>query len=644
MCQDAPTRRPGKLACWVLAWMATAGTIQAQPPVPVPPNLRPDWRRIGGPSYELFLASPATGPVDRVWFPEDGERLFVRTASGRSFESDDLENWRLRPDLSPPGADGGLAAVASTLPEPGAAVRAADGFYARLYAFGSQVYRSDDGGDHWTNLTSFRGRSILGAAVNDLAVSPSDPDVLVAVNRYGVWRSADGGLSWIGLNDTLPNLPAQRLLNTPAGTRGARVLLSDGKAYEWAPGEKQSWQPVTDDPAVAEVTAREAASAQLGVPVTAIQLHGGYSYAGAMDGSLWVSSNQGGTWHLSRAGGGAPVEALSTLPDEPGTVFAAFGELPGGGGRARVLRSTDGGLTWEDLTGDLPPGPVHGLAAARGGGALYAATSAGIFFRPLDAALAVLPSHWTPMSENLPQAAVTDVRLDEAGNQLYIALEGYGVYSAPAPHRFLSVDVVNSADFSRRAAAPGSLLTVLGGRLVRAQAGLLEAPVLHATEAEAQIQVPFEIRGDSTQLALELARGRLTMDLPLQEVSPAIFVDRDGSPLLLDAASGVLLDALHPARGGARVQVLATGLGRVQPAWPTGMAAPLQQPPAVMARMRAYLNGAPIEVTRATLAPGYVGFYLVEVLLPSLVNAGPGELHLEAEGRVSNQVRIDLEP
>jgi uncharacterized protein (TIGR03437 family) len=248
------------------------------------------------------------------------------------------------------------------------------------------------------------------------------------------------------------------------------------------------------------------------------------------------------------------------------------------------------------------------------------------------------------MSENLPQAAVTDVRLDEAGNQLYIALEGYGVYSAPAPHRFLSVDVVNSADFSRRAAAPGSLLTVLGGRLVRAQAGLLEAPVLHATEAEAQIQVPFEIRGDSTQLALELARGRLTMDLPLQEVSPAIFVDRDGSPLLLDAASGVLLDALHPARGGARVQVLATGLGRVQPAWPTGMAAPLQQPPAVMARMRAYLNGAPIEVTRATLAPGYVGFYLVEVLLPSLVNAGPGELHLEAEGRVSNQVRIDLEP
>ena len=627
-----------------MAWVAATGAVQAQFPGSLPASLRPEWRRIGNPSYEVFLASAATGAVDRVWYSEDGERLFVRTGSGRSFESDDLENWRRRPELSSPGTNAGLAAVAATLPEKGATVRAADPFYARLYAFGGQVYRSDDGGRHWTNLTSFRGRSILGAEVRDLAVSPSDPEVLAAVNQYGVWRSVDGGLSWAGLNDRLPNLPVRRLLNAPAGTRGTTILLSDGQALEWAPGQKQSWQPVTDALSAREEAAREAAAARLGAPVTAILLHGDYSYAGSTNGSLWVSSDQGGTWRLSRPESGAPVEALYMLPDVPRVVFAAFGGLPGSDAGARVLRSMDGGLTWEDLTGDLPPGPAYGLTAGRGGEAVYVATSAGVFLRPLDAGLARQPAHWTPMSENLPQAAVVDVRLDEAGNQLYIALDGYGVYAAPAPHRFLKVDVVNSADFSRRAAAPGSLLTVLGGRLVRAQAGLMEAPVLHATEAEAQIQVPFEISGDSAQLALELTRGRLTMSLPLQEVSPAIFVDRDGSPLLLDGASGLLLDARQPARGGARVEILATGLGRVQPAWPTGMAAPLQQPPVVIAKMRAYLNGTPVEVTRATLAPGYVGFYLVEVLLPALVNAGPGELHLEADGRGSNQVRIDLEP
>jgi hypothetical protein len=41
----------------------------------------------------------------------------------------------------------------------------------------------------------------------------------------------------------------------------------------------------------------------------------------------------------------------------------------------------------------------------------------------------------------------------------------------------------------------------------------------------------------------------------------------------------------------------------------------------------------PLVVTRATLAPGYIGFYLVEAELPAVVDAGPAELYREA-GRV----------
>jgi len=223
-----------------------------------------------------------------------------------------------------------------------------------------------------------------------------------------------------------------------------------------------------------------------------------------------------------------------------------------------------------------------------------------------------------------------------------VAVDGFGVYAAPAPHRFIRVEVVNSADFSRRPAAPGSLLTVLGGRLVRARAGLQDVPVLHATDAE--IPDSGSVRGvrELRQLALELARGRLTLTVPLAEVSPAIFVDREGTALLLDAASGVLLDGQNPARPGARVQILATGLGKVSPPWPTGAAAPLSEPPSVSAKVQAWLDQSPIEVTRATLAPGYVGFYLVEVQLPPIVNGGAGELYLEAGGSQSNHVRIDL--
>jgi uncharacterized protein (TIGR03437 family) len=106
----------------------------------------------------------------------------------------------------------------------------------------------------------------------------------------------------------------------------------------------------------------------------------------------------------------------------------------------------------------------------------------------------------------------------------------------------------------------------------------------------------------------------------------------------------VLLDSAKPAHAGSRLQVLATGFGRVRPDWPTGLSAPLTDPPHVAATVHAYLDGSPIEVTQATLAPGYVGFYLIEIQLPRIANAGPAELILEAEGQQSNRVRLYIEP
>jgi uncharacterized protein (TIGR03437 family) len=60
--------------------------------------------------------------------------------------------------------------------------------------------------------------------------------------------------------------------------------------------------------------------------------------------------------------------------------------------------------------------------------------------------------------------------------------------------------------------------------------------------------------------------------------------------------------------------------------------------------VRAYLDREPTEVSRAVLAPGYIGFYLIEIQLPRIVNAGPAELYIEAEGQASNRVRLYIEP
>jgi uncharacterized protein (TIGR03437 family) len=130
----------------------------------------------------------------------------------------------------------------------------------------------------------------------------------------------------------------------------------------------------------------------------------------------------------------------------------------------------------------------------------------------------------------------------------------------------------------------------------------------------------------------------------VKEAAPAIFVDADGAPMIQDASSGLVVDAGTPLRAGEVIQVLATGLGRVTPDWPTGEAAPVDSPPAVVAPVTAFLDGTPVRVTRATLAPTLVGNYLVELEIPAFVNRGASELRIVVNGEESNRVKLYLEP
>ena len=98
---------------------------------------------------------------------------------------------------------------------------------------------------------------------------------------------------------------------------------------------------------------------------------------------------------------------------------------------------------------------------------------------------------------------------------------------------------MNAADFSTRPAAPGSLVSVLGGPVSAARAGDLQFPILDSSASGTQMQVPFEVSGTSVGLSLDAASGTVSLGLAVQPASPAIFIDRDGAPMLLDADTGL---------------------------------------------------------------------------------------------------------
>lgn len=609
--------RSGRLAAVVLA--AGAFCAQAQTSAV--------WTRIAGYSVNAGLAGPATGAMQAVWYSASGGALLAQTSSGRVFETTDFEDWRLNSVDAVPAKP--PAPPAQARPESGVQIATSGG---RRYSLTQEnVYRSDDG-RIWVNLTGFNGRSIIGDGFSALAVSPANPLDIAAANGYGVWRSLDGGLSWQSLNENLPNLTARRL----AGQR--TIVLAGASAGEdrLASVTAGKWTPVGGVPP--DAVLRATLAARSGLAASAAAQAGATIYAGTADGGMFVSPDEGATWTRSALPAGAgSIDRIWVDSGNPQAALAAAG--------AKLFRTTNGGVYWDDVTGALNAGAIHGIAADSSAGVVYAATDRGVFSGRVSLNAAdPEPAAWSAsVSRDLPIAAAWDVRLNADGT-LTVLLDGYGVYETPAPHRALAPKVVNGADMSDRAAAPGSLISVLGANVTQARSGQNVYPILVASDQSSQLQVPFEITPGTAQLAIESDAGLWMAPLNVKEASPAIFVDADGTPMIQDAASGLVLDAGTPLRAGSTIQVLATGLGRVTPEWPTGVPAPVNSPPAVVATVTAYLDGTPIKVTRATLAPTFIGNYLVELELPSIVNRGASELRLVVNGEESNRVKLYLEP
>jgi uncharacterized protein (TIGR03437 family) len=628
---------PGAIASGTilaLAFTAAATSVAwAQSPAPT-------WYPVGNSLVDFSLAGLASGPVDRVWYSTDGGTLYATTFSGKTFETQDFETWKESTATAPPAAD--LSTLGTPLPEPGARLRGFNQERSTLYAFGAFVHQSQNGGASWDNLTGFRARSIIGGGVRDLAVSPRDPEELTAATSAGVFRSLDGGRSWGGLNQSLPNLPALRIRDLPSGGRGTQIEIPGANIVEWQPGEKLAWRPVDNSAALTDESLRRA-TGSTAIHIAESSIVGNAVYQGTADGSLSVKLGGNDPVPTSASNRG-PVERFWVDSTDPRIALAVMGARPESAlpslTAQHVLHTVDGGRNWDDLTSNLGDVAVHGVAASVSGRAIYIATDTGVFSMRTDVSVLSFPGQWQPVA-GLPAAPVADVRLDSGDNRLWAAVQGFGVYSTLAPHRLDDPKVVSSANLVAGAAAPGSLMSILGAKVSSAQAGNLTVPVLLTTETESQIQIPFEASGTTLSLSFDPATGsRVTTPLAMAPASPGILVDGDGTPVLLDAATGARLDASNPAHSGARIQIVATGLGRVNPDWPAGKPAPADDPPKVAATVAATLNGAPVQVASAVLAPGLAGFYLVEIELPSLVNYGPAELSIEAGGHTSNAVRV----
>jgi photosystem II stability/assembly factor-like uncharacterized protein len=236
------------------------------------------------------------------------------------------------------------------------------------YQYGNCA-RSTNGGDHMTPLgATTKNRANWFTPVQ---FDPNDPQVMYyGGNRLN--RSTDGGRTWTAISPDLTGGPSRD--NYPFGTITTVAPAGDGQTV----------------------------------------------YVGTDDGRVWVTPNLGGTWTLLLSG--QPwVTRIAVSPTSPATAWVTLSGYRSGSPLPHVLRTTDSGVSWTDLTGNLPQAPVNDVVLGDGA-TLYVATDQAVF------ASAAGDGQWLRLGAGLPLVPVDDIEYDPGHHRLVAATFGRGFY------------------------------------------------------------------------------------------------------------------------------------------------------------------------------------------------------------------------
>ena len=145
-------------------------------------------------------------------------------------------------------------------------------------------------------------------------------------------------------------------------------------------------------------------------------------YAGTDTGKVWKTSDAGATWTQMQ---GLPTRWVNSIiadRDDSNHAYIAFSGFRQGDDAANVWETRDGGTTWQNISSNMPNGPVEMLEYDAIGNVLFAATDVGVFVHKDGEA------HWYTISVGMPDVPVLDVKLSGDHKTLYAATFGRSVF------------------------------------------------------------------------------------------------------------------------------------------------------------------------------------------------------------------------
>jgi photosystem II stability/assembly factor-like uncharacterized protein len=191
-----------------------------------------DWGQSWWNAHEI-----PSNPTRVAYAPSDNQRAYAATVDGRFYRNDHAGQL-------------GWYEPASAANKPPAAIitgitvdhNDADTVYITYGNNNPHIYRTTDGGKHWTAIAGIRpDMSLPDIAASALEIDPENSDILYIGTDVGVFRSNDAGATWYPYNDSvgdydLPKVIVSGLGLQRAGNRLFASTMGRGLYYTYTTG------------------------------------------------------------------------------------------------------------------------------------------------------------------------------------------------------------------------------------------------------------------------------------------------------------------------------------------------------------------------------------------------------------------------
>jgi photosystem II stability/assembly factor-like uncharacterized protein len=278
-------------------------------------------------------------------------------------------------------------------------------------------------------VTEFK--NILGAEGSTHAINPADNNTIYSSTFYGALARAEINSYPESTKDLIPNrLPGEDPLRgewvAPSiiSTHNPDIIYHGMQYVMMSRDKGDTWEFISPDLSYNDPDKRGDINYQTISVLDESPLRFGLLYAGTDDGRIWRTKDSGKNWTEIR-NGAVPQKFVSRIiasDYDLGTVYMTQTGRRDDDFQVYMWKSTDFGDSWQDISGNIPVGPVNVIREDPvNSDILYAGTDGAVFVSKDGG------KKWDILG-NLPFAYVHDLAIHPRDNMIIIATHGRGMW------------------------------------------------------------------------------------------------------------------------------------------------------------------------------------------------------------------------